>query len=208
MTQVKGAQWSASELALRKRTRGRTLAARRADEEARLADFFALNEQMALTDLAKVSERLHDLHRRLDLAEGRHVTQYEIAEALGIPHRTFQSWEGGKVETDGHNYERIANYYSEKLGEAVTKNWILFGSDEEPARRNGLDGADTEQLDRIEAILNRLDERQQRLEQRQAEFFTMFEAAAATQELPDESQDHAQSAERSSRASASRGSPR
>lgn len=156
MTQVKGAQGKRIESAWRKRARGRTLAARRANEEARLAQFFELNEQMALTDLAEVKQRLHELHHRLNAREGRRVTQYEIAEALNVPHRTFQSWEGGKVETEGENYDLMAAFYSERLGEPITRNWILFGSDEEPPLCEAgpsEGGATGERLERVEQML-------------------------------------------------------
>jgi hypothetical protein len=80
-----------------------------------------------------------------------------------VPPRTFQSWENAEVETDRENYKRVAAYYSRKLGEKITANWILFGQDTEPplpnagtpdlfVARNGTVSRDP-QLDRIESML-------------------------------------------------------
>jgi hypothetical protein len=83
---------------------------------------------MALSDLAQVSARLKALHKELERKEGRRWTYYDLSEATGIPHRTWQSWEGGEVENrDGKGYEKMARFYTKKLGREVTKAWILFG---------------------------------------------------------------------------------
>lgn len=124
MTQVKGAQQTSAQLAWRNPSPARTLAQRRADIEEQIRALS--DEAMGLAELEKVSERLKALRKRTGL------NQYEVAEGINKPHRTFQSWEGGKVETSKENYGLLADFYSERLGETVTTNWILFGQNEEP----------------------------------------------------------------------------
>lgn len=48
---------------------------------------------------------------------------------MGLKLRTFQTWEAGVALTSRENYERIAAFYSEVLGENITCNQILFGED-------------------------------------------------------------------------------
>lgn len=89
---------------------------------------------MAVSDLDKVSERLKGLHAELEKLEGRRVTFYELADGIGVAHRTLQSWENGEVENrDGTGYDKIARFYSKKLGRKLTRQWILFGDSEEQA---------------------------------------------------------------------------
>jgi transcriptional regulator with XRE-family HTH domain len=165
MTQVKSAQGERGKSAWRKRAGGRTLAQRRADLEAQVRRHLGTEELMALTDLSQVKARLKDLHRQLDRREGRKVTQYEIADSIDVPHRTFQSWENAEVETEGRNYDKLARFYTERLGREVTRNYILFGQDEapEPSEEEStpdvlgaFNGSDHEQLDRVEWKLNRV----------------------------------------------------
>ena len=109
MTQVNRAQGRSEKVALCKRATVRSLAERR-------ADFAAQMRAMALSDLSDVSRRLKALHADLEHRTGRQWTQYELADKLGIPHRTFQSWENGEVENrDGRGYDKMARFYSRRL---------------------------------------------------------------------------------------------
>lgn len=117
-----------------------------------------LEATMGLLDLEAVKKRLKALHTELDHNNGK-TTQQDIAAALNVPYRTFQSWENGEVETERDNYAKIARFYSRRLGRKITANWILFGQDEAPA----MPGAEpapgdphAEQLDRIERKLDEL----------------------------------------------------
>lgn len=74
-------------------------------------------------DLNAVKGRLKGLRARLCLS------QLEVAVALGVKYRTFQSWEDGVHKTTSANYEKLANFYSKKLGQAITRDWLLFGED-------------------------------------------------------------------------------
>lgn len=132
-----------SKVALRKRADDRSLAQRRADFEAQM-------KQMAIDDLDAVSKRLKGLHRELERVDGRKWKQYELAAAMKIPPRTFDSWENGEVEnSDGKGYEKIARFYSRKLGRKITRRWIVFGDGEEapeaPARSPGESESEVEQ---------------------------------------------------------------
>lgn len=121
MTQVKSAQEERQKVALRKRAETPSLARRR-------AAFAAQMREMALTDLENVSARLKSLHKEWERKDGRTWTQLELAEAMRIPYRTFQSWENGEVEnSDGKGYDKFARFYSRKLGRKITRHWILFG---------------------------------------------------------------------------------
>lgn len=77
-------------------------------------------------DLSGLSERLKALRGRLAL------TQAEVAVELHLARRTFQSWENGEVQTTIRNYERLASYYAEKLGEHISVSYLLFGRDQRP----------------------------------------------------------------------------
>jgi transcriptional regulator with XRE-family HTH domain len=122
MTQVKGAQEDSREVALRMRATPHSLAQRRASFEAQMRD-------MALSDLNALSDRLKALHKRLEQVDGRKWTQYQLADKMDIPPRTFQSWENGEVENrGGEGYEKIARFYRRKLGDkTITRQWIVFG---------------------------------------------------------------------------------
>lgn len=123
MTQVKSAQEIRRELALRKRADGRTLAQRRAAFAAQMRD-------MALSDLSQVSVRLKGLKREVQRADGREWSDHELANAMKIAPRTFQSWQNGEVENrDGKGYDKMARWYSRKLGRKITRNWIVFGDE-------------------------------------------------------------------------------
>jgi transcriptional regulator with XRE-family HTH domain len=155
MTQVKGAQAKDRQVALRKRADDRSLAQRRADFAAQMRD-------MALSDLAQVSSRLKALHKEWEAKDGKRWTHYELAAAMKIPPRTFQSWENGEVENrDGKGYDKMARWYSRKLERKITRHWILFGEgEEEPAGEATAPPApgqpDAAQLTRIEEHLEDL----------------------------------------------------
>lgn len=115
------------ELALRKRATPHSLAARRRNFAAQMHD-------MAVSDLSNVSKRLKGLHSDLERETGRRWTHYDLADAMKIAPRTFQSWENGEVENrDGKGYDKMARFYSRKLGRKISRQWILFG-DEQPAK--------------------------------------------------------------------------
>ena len=121
MTQSTHAQNQPSELALPQRATARNLAQQRAAFAAQMRD-------MALSDLKQVSERLKGHHKELERVDGRKWTHYELAQKMGIPPRTFQSWENGEVEnSDGKGYDKMARFYSRKLGRKITRQWIVFG---------------------------------------------------------------------------------
>lgn len=139
--------------------KGLTLAARR-------AAFASQMRTMALTELSEVSKRLKSLHAELERKEGHKLTHYVLADKMKIAPRTFQSWENGEVEnSDGKGYDKMARYYSRRLGRKITRNWILFGCEEVPPVRSiGVEqtsndtGADPSQgiIDRLEAIQTQL----------------------------------------------------
>lgn len=105
---------------------------------------------MALADLESVKTRMKELRARTSLK------QYEVAAKLDVPPRTFQTWENGEVETDKENYEKVAAFYSKVLGEKITANWILFGSDKAPPVKTPANptNGNGSQLDRIEKKLD------------------------------------------------------
>lgn len=151
MTQVNRAQQSRALFAWNPERKGRTLAQRRADLEAQM-------RAMALSDLQAVARRLGELHERLNYKHGRRWTQQEIAEKVGVPYRTYQSWAEGHVENrDGGGYDKIAKFYRRELDDpTITRRWIVFG-DEEPEAKPREQGREPSQLDRMEETLNRID---------------------------------------------------
>jgi transcriptional regulator with XRE-family HTH domain len=152
MTQVKSAQPATREVALQRRGDARTLAARRAAFAAQMRD-------MALSDLSEVSARLKQLHAELERKDGRKWTHYELAQAMAIAPRTFQSWENGEVENrDGKGYEKLARWYSRKLGRKITRPWIVFGDGAEGADlMDSLSDAEGSSLKRVEDRLAALE---------------------------------------------------
>lgn len=156
MTQSSNAQPISSDLAWRTARKGRTLAQRKADFEKQVRSTLAANSQMAVTDPDQVKARMKRLRARYADEVGRKVTQYEIAGDLGVPHRTFQSWENAEVETDKANYEMVAKFYSRKLKEKITANWILFECDAPPPLRIA-PPPPPEAAPETDAILDRLD---------------------------------------------------
>lgn len=72
-------------------------------------------------DLALVSTRLKALRARVALY------QHEVAGAVGIPPRTYQSIENGEVQSAEANYAKLATYYSKQLGEEITVHHLLHG---------------------------------------------------------------------------------
>lgn len=123
MTQVKRAQANTGDFALHRQVDGRTLAQRRAAFAAQMRD-------MALSDLSQVSRRLKELHEELERKEGCRWTHYKLAAAMDIPPRTFQAWENGENENrDGKGYDKMARWYSRRLGRKITRQWILFGEE-------------------------------------------------------------------------------
>jgi transcriptional regulator with XRE-family HTH domain len=149
MTQVNSAQVPTRELALRKRADDRNLAQRR-------AAFAAQMREMALSDLDQVSRRLRGLHKDLERKEGRKWTDIEIAQAMKLSPRTFQSWQNGEVENqDGKGYVTMARWYSRKLGRKITKQWILFGDEEAaPAEEPAEDESPEDRLQQVEEKLD------------------------------------------------------
>lgn len=124
--QVKTMQAETQQLASNMRPNSRTIAQKK-------RDLIAQVERMALADLDQLSGRLKALHRELEQGDGRRWTYYQLAEATGIPHRTWQSWESGEVENrDGRGYDKMARFYTKKLGRKITRQWILFGVQETP----------------------------------------------------------------------------
>lgn len=157
MTQVKPISQEHGQIAQKFRGRARTLAERRADLEAQMRRHIAA--MGLLDDLTGVRTRLHGLRKELARSRGvRNIAQWRVAQEIdNIPPRTFQSWENGEVETDGDNYAKIAAWYSKQLGREITKNYILYGSDEEPAPVEvppPTMAREPSQLDRIEEKLD------------------------------------------------------
>jgi transcriptional regulator with XRE-family HTH domain len=124
MTQVKSARLNHRELA-------RYLGADHRSLTARRAAFAAQMRAMALSDLSEVAIRLKGLKGELERREGRKWSDYDLAAEMGIKPRTFQSWQNGEVENrDGKGYDKMARFYSRKLGRKIARKWILFGDDE------------------------------------------------------------------------------
>lgn len=73
-------------------------------------------------DRQAVRDRLQGYRGRLALY------QEEVAKELGVPRRTFQSWESGEVLSK-RGLGLLASYYSEKLGEEITVEAILYGAE-------------------------------------------------------------------------------
>lgn len=160
MTQASSAQLPTRELAWKPARKGLTLAQQR-------ANFAAQMRAMALSDLEQVSKRLKGLHVEWEREDGRRWTHYELAAAMKIAPRTFQSWENGEVEnTNGKGYDKIAAWYSRRLGRKITRNWIVFGCDKpQPVAKPSQNGTSAKRaeptlgeiLDRLEAVLTQLD---------------------------------------------------
>jgi DNA-binding transcriptional regulator YiaG len=156
MTQSSRTQGRGDKLASHQHATGRTLTQRRADLERQIRQAIENDPRMALTDPQQVSQRMKALRERTGLK------QYEVAQRINEPPRTFQSWENAEVETDRANYEKVARFYTRILGEKITANWILFGAEQPPAvvapaATNGSLPADVRnQLERIEAKLDLL----------------------------------------------------
>lgn len=108
---------------------------------------------MALTDPAQVRSRMKLLRDRAGLK------QYEVAAGINEAPRTFQSWENAEVETGKANYEKVARFYTKKLKEKISANWILFGQEvppavvAPPALNGNVPPTMQDQLDRIEKTL-------------------------------------------------------
>lgn len=177
MTQVKSAQRAGKNLALRPNPDERSLAQRR-------ADFAAQMRAMALSDLDEVASRLKELHARLNRKDGRKWNQIDLALAMGIKPRTYQTWIGAKNENQsGEGYEQVARFYRRRLGDkTITKRWILFGDEttdvesetvSESSNNDGPINTDSdllrevsEQVVRLAEIVERLDIRVRELSQR------------------------------------------
>lgn len=124
MTQVKGAQKNSGQLARYSRRDPRSLAERR-------AAFAAQMRAMALADKQAVARRLRELKLEYERLEGHEIADYDLAPAIGVKYRTYQSWVNAEVENrDGKGYDRIVRFYSRKLGRKITRHWLLFGSGE------------------------------------------------------------------------------
>lgn len=175
MTRVKSAQAANSEVALQGRATTHTLAEQR-------AAFAAQMREMALSDLSQVSARLKQLHAELERKDGRKWTHYELAQAMDIPPRTFQSWENGEVENrDGKGYEKMARWYSRKLGHKITRPWIVFGDSEPGDLMDSLKDAGGPSLKSIE---DRIAALETTLLARLGVAQTDLEALLRSQELP------------------------
>lgn len=104
----------------------RSLATRRAAFAQQVIAAQEAQEAMAIADLEGVSRRMKQLRDRSGLS------QYDAAYDMGVRPRTYQSWENGEVETTRANYDKVAAFYAEKVGQPVTSTWILFGQEDEP----------------------------------------------------------------------------
>lgn len=80
----------------------------------------------AVPDLHAVSHRLKYLRGRLAL------NQAEVAEEIGVARRTFQYWEDSARATPLSACQRMADYYSIKLGEPIDVEWIFRGEGRGP----------------------------------------------------------------------------
>jgi len=74
-----------------------------------------------IVDLRSIAKRLRELRARVAL------TQFELAAEVGIKPLTFQTWEEATSETSPENYARLARWYSERLDEKISWEWIFFG---------------------------------------------------------------------------------
>jgi transcriptional regulator with XRE-family HTH domain len=160
MTQSTHAHIKRNKLARYPSADHRSLASRR-------AAFAAQMREMALSDLKQVSERLKELHKELELKDARKWTHYDLAREMGIRPRTFQSWENGEVEnSNGKGYDKMARYYSRKLGRKITRQWIVFGATEAAAEPQG--GSDEEKLSALSEAVSNLQEQLQEVAAEQA----------------------------------------
>lgn len=133
MTQVKSARPSRTQVVSSRRASGHTLAKRRASIEAQIRQQVTAAMALDESELTDVSRRLKELRDELARKRGvREVSQHRIANELDMAPRTFQSHENGEVEPRGLGYQRYADYYTEHLERPVSKNWIMFGSDDPP----------------------------------------------------------------------------
>jgi transcriptional regulator with XRE-family HTH domain len=112
-----------------------------------------------ILDLDAVSKRMKGYRARLALTQG------EVAEILGFPLRTFQSWENGASQTSPGNYELIAAWYSEQLGETITGHELMHGQVPPPSAgkqitRAELRASETRERDQlITYLLQQVDRR-------------------------------------------------
>lgn len=126
--QVKDMRNPRTQVALRSPRNPHSLAARRAELEARV-------RQMATDDLEKVGTRLRELREELAQKEGRQWRMQDVVEANNLALRTYAAWEGGENENQGgEGYKKLARFYSRKLGRKITWQWIVFGVEEAPAK--------------------------------------------------------------------------
>ena len=132
MTQESRTQESRTPLAPYMPRDRRSLAARHSDFRRQVEAAVTAQETMAIADLQAVSGRIKELRKRAG-----NPSQYDVAYLMGVKPRTYQSWENGEVEPDKAKYEKVAAWYSKKLGTKVTANWILFGQDDEPPLSSG-----------------------------------------------------------------------
>lgn len=172
MTQVKSAQRSGRQLARYPSADHRSLASRRAAFAAQMRD-------MALSDLKQVSERLKELHKELELKDARKWTHYDLAREMGIRPRTFQSWENGEVEnSNGKGYDKMARYYSRKLGRKITRQWIVFGAMEVAPVATG--DSDEEKLSELSEAVSALQEQLQEVAAEQARLLSKRASAGGS----------------------------
>lgn len=148
-------------------------------------------------ELPAVSGRLKALRAELARKEGSRITQYQLAERINVPPRTYQSWENAEVETEGENYGKIAAFYSRKLGRRVTKNFILYGQDTVPAlpspeATSEDNDVDAEHLEQIETRLADLNEKVDRIAsvaEANSEILALLAVAQEIAPLPEQQQE-------------------
>lgn len=179
MTQVKSAQEQRQQLARFLSADHRSLAERRAAFAAQMRD-------MALSDLKQVSNRLKGLHEELEAKDGKQWTHYDLAREMGIRPRTFQSWENGEVENrNGKGYDKMARFYSRKLGRKITRQWIVFGVTEEGDTQQASSISElSEAVEQLQGQIREILDEQTRLLSRLAEAEASAAGSPSTEEQP------------------------
>jgi transcriptional regulator with XRE-family HTH domain len=101
---------------------------------------------LALMANEEIAQRLRDLR-----ASRGNPPQTAVAAAMGVGHRTYQTWENGEARPNYNGLKRAARYYG------VSVDYITEGVVDAPPEN------DSTQLDRIELmlqeVLSRLPER-------------------------------------------------
>lgn len=104
-------------------------------------------------DLAAQAERIRDLR------ESKHLTQPEVADAVGVSLRGYQLWEAADSDPGPRNLKALAEYHD------VTADYIAFGCErprgETPNLTDALNG---DELSRLETSIKTQTERVDALE--------------------------------------------